>query len=395
MIGAARKLAVPRTALATLLAFCVFCCTAGSGASPSVARPSSVLGMPFVGSVDTMKLSRDQAGSLSTGEINRVVDLLTGSMSTTHVSVDTPLEQPAVIEQWANRIHADGKHVWFRLISTTCDQPHGDLGDGYPSYAHGYLTELHELIRSHPGVFRAGDILDGDPEAENGCWWAHHYGCGVQSSCTPCGDPNPVLPCAPIAQFNAFLANMTSQENRDLQAMGIGGVATNVHSTDPGTAKDVLTPNLVSSMGNLVTLDAYPDQRTSSPSAAAGAWRHELSSLRKAWLRRGLNVSILVGEWGYCLAINVDDATQQSVLKAEVRALRRARYLVGTNYWVGPGTASDGGFTQILQPQGTEEWRFRPAAGVISSFYAAMALRAPVGASSSPRLSASPARRGR
>ena len=156
------------------------------------------------------------------------------------------------------------------------------------------------------------------------------------------------------------------------------GVATNVHSTDPGTAMKILRAGFVRSMHNLITVDAYPDQTTTDPIAAANDWARELARWHSTWLRRGLSVSILLGEWGYSLGMNVDDATQQSVIQSEVSGpFRRAPYLVGANYWVGPGMAGDGGYTQILGPDGAGGWRFRPAAGVISSFYAAMNAQRP------------------
>jgi hypothetical protein len=284
------------------------------------------------------------------------------------------LERPSVIQTWANRIHADGKHVWFRLMSETCDQPHGDLGDGYPSYRPGYLTKLHELIRAHPGYFRPGDILDGDPEAENSCWWAGHYGCGVQSACRPCSLSVVAVRCAPVRQFNDFVMKMTKQENIDLATVGIAGVATNVHSTDPGTAMHILTPRVVRAMHNLITIDAYPDARTSVPALAARAWQASLARWHRTWVGRGLGVSILVGEWGYCNELNVDDATQRSVIQAETAEafMRAPSYLVGTNYWVGPGIPGDGGHTEILRPGAGAEWQFRPAASIVSRFYAAM-----------------------
>src|SRR5579859_1144323 len=84
-------------------------CASGSAAGLRAAgQPQPpALGATFVGSVDTMKLSRDKAASLSSAEINRVVDLLASSMNVTHVTVDAPLERPSVIQAWANRIHAD------------------------------------------------------------------------------------------------------------------------------------------------------------------------------------------------------------------------------------------------------------------------------------------------
>src|ERR1700747_631273 len=94
-------------------------CAAGSAATgreTSLHAASQPLkpGATFVGSVDTMKLSRDRAGSLGSAEVNRVVDLIAGSLGVTDITVDSPLERPSAIQAWANRIHADGKHVWFR-----------------------------------------------------------------------------------------------------------------------------------------------------------------------------------------------------------------------------------------------------------------------------------------
>jgi len=122
-----------------------------------------------------------------------------------------------------------------------------------------------------------------------------------------------------------------------------------------------------------IILTAYPDERITDPAVAASTWRRELEGWHRTWLRRGLNVSILLGEWGYSTQINVNDATQQSVIQAEVsKAFPRIPFLVGANYWVGPGMVGDGGYTHILVPDRVSEWRFRPAAVVVSSFYAAM-----------------------
>src|SRR5205085_7328975 len=311
LVNATAARVVARTGyLAAALAIISGCGVGGSDDRPLPVQLRIASGVRFIGSVDTMKLSKDGADTLGRSEIDRVVDLLVGSINVTHVSVDAPFDRPSVIGEWAASIHADGKRAWFRPTSTTCDQPHGDLGDGYPSYRRGYLTELHRLLLAHPRYFRSGDILDGDPEAENGCWWERHYGCRVQSTCKPCESLAGNTPCAPIRQFNAILSKLTRQENIDLAALRIAGVATNVHSTDPGTAMSILTPRLVRSMHGLITIDAYPDQNTTDPVVAADEWRQQLAQWHSTWLRRGLNVSILIGEWGYSNAIGVDDETQ-------------------------------------------------------------------------------------
>jgi hypothetical protein len=323
----------------------------------------------FVASIDTMKLSKDQAGSGFTPADAQAVDLA-AKLHGTHITDDAPLEHQATMGQWAARIHADGKSVWYRLSALGgANMRHGDEGDGYPTYAPGYLTTLHNLMVAHPSFFKPGDILDGDAEAENSKWWAGHYGCGVQSPCTPCNPAGSNKPCAPVVQFNDFLLKMTNQENRDLAAAGIKGVDTTVHSTDPGTMQYQLEARTIKAMGK-VTVDAYPDQSTTVPAGAAAAWLSALTSWHTNLVGKGLPVPIYVGEWGYSNRLNVSDAVQQAVIAAEVAVFPTAPFLTGVNYWVGPGAVGDGGYTQIMVKEGAL-WKLRPAANTIADFYRA------------------------
>jgi hypothetical protein len=358
---------------------------------------TEVGGYKFIGSVDTMKLSKDQASGGFTSSDAQAVDLAS-SMAVTHITVDTPLEYPSVMLAWANRIHGDGKHVWFRLGSLYGPRlPHGDASkarnyeppyDGYPTFGHGYLTTLHKLMIANPGLIRPGDILDGDAEVENSRWWKKNYGCGVQEGCRPCPEitrmTSASYPCSPVNEMNRFLRVMTTQENQDLASLGIpacttltstGCVVTQVHSTDPGSATQQLSNATVQAMGGLITVDAYPDENTTEPASAASDWVRSLESWESAWIKRGVSVTILIGEWGYCNKINVGNATQEAVIKAEVTsAFPSIPYLVGANYWVGPGNSSDGGYTNIFVKNSSGIWTFRPAANDVSGFYSNMAL---------------------
>jgi len=381
---------VSRAAITTCVALCLACACS----SPSLAV-TTLGGYGFIGSVDTMKLSKDQASSGFTSSDAQAVDLAS-TMAVTHVTVDTPIEYPTVMLAWANRIHQDGKHVWFRLASIHGrGLQHADASktvsyqppyDGYPNFGRGYLTKLHQLMLAYPGLVRAGDILDGDAEVENSGWWKKNYGCGVQQPCTACPEIAKMTaahyPCAPVNELNRFLQVMTTQENRDLASLGItpcetitssNCVLTQVHSTDAGTATEQLSKATVQAMGNLITVDAYPDQNTVEPSAAATAWVNSLQSWESAWLNKGVNVTILVGEWGYSLKKVVSDATQEAVVKAEAtKAFLGVPYLSGTNYWVGPGNPYDGGYTNIFSQNLNGVWKFRPAASDVSAFYANM-----------------------
>ena len=98
-----------------------------------------------------------------------------------------------------------------------------------------------------------------------------------------------------------------------------------------------------------------------------------LRSWESAWLNKGVSATILVGEWGYCLKKEVTDATQEAVIKAEVtNAFPTIPYLAGTNYWVGPGSASYGTYANIFTQNLSGAWSLRPAANDVSAFYAAM-----------------------
>ena len=381
----ARRLAVMLASLAAVALLVL--------AFSSSLAAGGLAGFKFIGSVDTMKLSKDQVTGGFTSDDAQAVNL-TASMAVTHITVDTPLEYPSVMAAWAEKIHNVGKHVWFRLGSLNGGNlAHGDSSrasgykipyDGYPEFAPGYLTTLHKLMLAHPGLIRAGDILDGDSEVENSTWWKANYGCKVQQPCTPCPEiahmTSAAYPCAPVSEFNRFLQVMTQQENRDLVALGVSPCATpsstncvltQVHSVDPGTGMHELSNSTVQAMGHLVTIDAYPDRGTTSPTGAATKWLRNLQNWYEAWKARGLTVTILVGEWGYSNKLNVGDATQAAVIQAEVNAFPSVPYLLGTNYWVGPGWEGDGGYTQIFT-HASGSWKFRPAAPVVSGFYAAM-----------------------
>jgi hypothetical protein len=71
---------------------------------------------------------------------------------------------------------------------------------------------------------------------------------------------------------------------------------------------------------------------------------------------------------GYSNSIPIDDATQQAVLKAEFEALKTLTYIAGVNYWVGAGSKTAGGYTNLLVLS-NGRWKLRPAAYDLASFY--------------------------
>lgn len=299
----------------------------------------------FISSVDTMKESKDaEAKGLTNAQIVSDVNLA-ARLNTTHITVDTQYDYPAVMAQWVQAVRATGKHVWFRP---------GGFGITMvsPSW---YLSNMSSYIIANPGLFKPSDIFDADPEAENSAYWVNEYG------------SNGINTTNGAAAFNQFLRDLTATANRAFAQIGVTGVMTTVHSTDPGTSLNVLTSTTVQDMGNLVTVDAYPDENTTDPTTAASDWSKLFSNLHSKWP----TASLLVGEYGYCNNIDVGDSTQEAVVKSELNnVFSSVSYLVGVNYWVGAGGAGYGGYTNIFKGS-KGNWSLRPAANDLSAFYAA------------------------
>ena len=314
----------------------------GAVATSRTFRVQSPSSFAFVTSLDTMKESKDLAtAGLTDAQISNDVNVA-ASLNTTHITVDTQMEYPSVMGQWVRAVRSTGRSVWFRLGSADCSQSRAS-----------YLQEMQSLIVSHPGFFRPGDIFDGDAEAENSCYWTEHCGANGAYGCPD--------------QFNVFLQSLTTDADRAFAAIGLSGVTTWVHSTDPGTATSgLLNATTVRVDHGTVTVDLYPDGNTTDGATAAQAMLSALSEIHNRWA----NSDVVVGEAGFCLNIDVADGIQADVLTSEYTAVAQASYpwLRGWNYWVGAGGPGRGGYTNIFSG-GTGNWTARPAAQALARFY--------------------------
>ncbi len=324
---------------------------------------------PLITSIDTMKESKDTDSptrQLTDEQIANDVQLC-ASLNSNYVTVDTHYDEDTYMARWVQAIRATGKHVWFRPAFAEWGTE--DNGIMTPTM---YLSRLRTFILTHASLFQPGDIFDENAEPENGRYWAATYDTHWSNQ----------APNKATDDFNAFLVGLTDTADQALQQLGIKGVITTVHSTDPWTAEhqEILYPTTVQHMGNLVTVDAYPDENTTDSSTAANAWVQQLMRIHVA----RPTARILIGEMGYSNAIDVDDTTQENVLQEELNALSSVPYLAGINYWVGAGTAASGGYTHIFTGN-SGHWSLRPAAYVLASFYSKMQM---IDHSSAPTLPA-------
>ena len=307
----------------------------------------------FFASIDTMKESRDtETHPLSWQAITNIVNL-SASLKNNYITVDTEWNYPNYMQQWIAAVRASGHHVWFRIFPHQWERSDSVTDIMTPVQ---YESSEWSFISSHPSFFRPGDILDPCPEPENGQYWLATYGEHWSNH----------APNQATDDFNSFLIDLTTTANQAFQQLGIKGVITTVHSLDPWAAEhtQMLYQSTVQQLGNLVTVDGYPDQYTIDPVTAANAWLEQLMRIHDAHP----TARILIGEMGYSNKINVNDATQQAVLKAELDAIAPLPYLAGVNYWVGPGTQWSGGYTHIFVKSGST-WSLRPAALELSKFY--------------------------
>lgn len=305
----------------------------------------------FFASVDTMKESRDtETRPLSAKEILAIVKL-SASINTNYITVDTHWDYPGYIQQWVNAIRATGHHVWFRAAPNQWENNNGANGIMTPTQ---YEAVEQNFILAHASLFQPGDIFDACSEPEQGHYWFNQYGQQWTSN----------APNTATRDYNAFIRDTTDVANTAFQKAGIQGVITTIRSTNTffATHPDVFEEATVKKLG-YITIDSYPEQSTTDPVTAATSRLDELKTIEDLW-----HLPIIIGEMGYSNQIDVDDMTQQSVLKAEFEAMGPLSYIKGVNYWVGAGTNTSGGYTHIFAKLGGH-WSLRPAASELSAFY--------------------------
>jgi hypothetical protein len=306
---------------------------------------------PFFASIDTMKESRDtETRPLSSNEILDIVKL-SASVNTNYITVDTHWEYSNYLQQWVNAIRATGLHVWFRSQPNQWENQNGATGTMTPAQ---YKAAEQNFILTHTSLFQSGDIFDACPEPEQGHYWFNQYGDRWTWN----------APNSATREYNAFIRDTTDVANAAFQQRGIQGVITTIRSTNTFFAShpDVFEQATAEKLGRM-TIDSYPEQSTTDPLTAANARVEELKTIENIW-----HLPIIIGEMGYSNQVEVDDVTQQSVLKAEFQAINPLSYVAGVNYWVGPGTNTSGGYTHIFAQSG-QRWFLRPAANELSFFY--------------------------
>ncbi len=305
----------------------------------------------FFSSIDTMKVSRDtETHPLADAEIGQIVGVAS-KLHSQYIAVDTLWDYPDYMAQWINAIRATNHHVWFRGHPNQWENNNHTPGIMTPQ---AYEEVEKQFILAHPTFFQPGDIFDACSEPEEGHYWRATYNTGWTSH----------APNTATRDYNAFLRDTTDVADAALHQSGISGVITTIRSTNSffATHPDVLEAATVQKFG-YVTVDSYPEQGTTDPVEATRLRVDELNAVYNTW-----RVPIIIGELGYSNRMNVDDATQQAVLKAELVGISQLPFIVGANYWTGPGSNTAGGYTYIIG-KANGAWTMRPAASEVAAYF--------------------------
>src|SRR5262245_22140283 len=280
-------------------------------------------------SIDTMKESMDRSSDpMTQAQIDQHVAQL-AALGPTHITVDTPMDRPARYAMWVNAIRAQGKKVWHRPADW-----------GYPSApAHAdpnvtpaiYLDRVQQFILQNPGLFKPGDIFDGDSEADGDAYWRRYP---VEQWWN---DSQPSIACA---EFNRYLVDLHTVADEAFRRVGITGVETRIRSLNPwwATAR-CLTDGTIAALGGYLTLDAYFADDSTDPAVVARVVRDRLNQ----WHAFRPNASIVLGEYGYSNDLPVGDETQRAVVTAVLDEIRLHPAVKGLNYWAGAGGPGQGG----------------------------------------------------
>jgi hypothetical protein len=259
--------------------------------------------------VDTMKDSRDNARNwanradlpqLVAGEISTIK-----AMGANCVAIGTPYDDEFIpyLKVWVNQAHGQGLRVWFR----------GNLSgwEGWFSYPILNSTSEHNqkiarFINNNPGLFHDGDIFTPAPEPEQG---------------KVIGDPRDS-----DAQKTEYLKFLVDSYNNCVLAFSLINikVTCGYFSTNGDIAKNILTPEVVAQIGNVVVVDHY----VASPETLV----NDLVALHDKF-----NVKVMLGEFGAPIPDingNMTESQQAEFIDGVLSGLVQHQDIIeGVNYW--------------------------------------------------------------
>jgi hypothetical protein len=259
--------------------------------------------------VDTMKDSRDNARTWAFRPdlvqlVSKEVAAIK-SMGANCMAIGTPYDDEfgPYMKVWVDQAHKQGLKVWFR----------GNLSGWEGWFSYPLLTsfaehhqKINHFILFHPSFFKDGDIFTPAPEPEAG---------------KLIGDPR--NSDNQKQEYLNFLVDSYNNCVKSFSQIDVK-VACGFFSTNGDIAKDILTPDVVSKIGNVVVVDHY----VSDPNTLV----QDLE-----FLHNKFNTKIMLGEFGAPIPDLNGEMTedqQAAYVSTVLKGLAMDQgFIEGVNYW--------------------------------------------------------------
>lgn len=277
-------------------------------------QPAMARGKSFaVKSIDTQVVSKHWK-DVPKSSIREQVTLIK-KMGANYVAVSTPYDRVNELQAWADEIHAQGMHVWFRSHWAAWE---GDDNQPPVMTSQEYLTKTKQFIIEHPQLFREGDAFTVAVEPEQA-------GVGLGKKFKDWDD------------YRTFILQQMVIANDGFKQIGLQKkIHTNWISVNGWIVDNVFTKELVEKLG-VITVDHYPVQSQTIGSLEdidilVRVQNDDMERWYKKWKK-----PVLMGEWGYQIYQEVSDDRQATVIKRVLESVEKKPYVLGVNYWVHMG----------------------------------------------------------
>lgn len=283
--------------------------------------------------IDTMKISRDRAKTLTGIERKEKIDILMKAIADTGancVAIGTPYDEEflPVLKDWVDGARKYRLHVWFRGNFSSWE--------GWFDYERNITSDqvLNEggvFIMRHPELFEDGDIFTLVPEAENG--WPGNY--------VAQGD---------YGKFRKFLITEYTLSQQAFTRIN-KHIEVNWLSMNGGIARSMLDKETVDAIDKKVTIDHYV------------ADTQGMDEYIDYFVKK-FGAKVVLGEFGAPIPdINgnmTEDEQAVFVGRLLERLYAKKDSIEGINYWV-----IQEGSTALLNDDGTS----RKVLGVLKKYF--------------------------
>ncbi len=309
--------------------------------SSNFIQPKLISESPWpIKSIDTQIVSKHWT-NVPVESVNAQIEMLK-KLGVNYIAVDTFYDDEKEMYKWANAIHDQKLHVWFRSHWKNWE---GDEGLPASMTPQEYLDKTKSFISHNPKLFVSGDSFTLAIEPEQA-------GVGLGKKFL---DWN---------QYRQFILNELVYSNEAFQSIYLGNqIHTNWISVNGWVANNAFTQELADKL-ELITVDHFSVQTSTigandDPNKVAEDMSRALDEIYNKW-----KMPVLLGEWGYQIYQDTDPDIQAEVIKKVLGKIKTKNYLIGVNYW-----SHMGNHARIIDDQSGSSLNFRPGAFEIAKVF--------------------------